>query len=660
MQEEIQKLRDYLEKCNNAYYNNDEPLISDYEYDFKMQQLKKLEMEHPECANDASPSKKVGGGVSSTFSKVKHPIQMQSLLDVFTTEDVITFIRNVKKAQPDALFSVEPKIDGLSISLEYNDGRLVCGSTRGDGYIGEDVTENVKMIDGIPHSVDMQEPLEVRGEIYMDRKTLSELNVEREKNEEKLFVNARNAAAGSLRQIDPQLVKERKLKCFVFNLQKANLNIQSHAESLNLFDKLGFPTIPRKILSDEAEILNEIEKIGLSRATNAYDIDGAVIKVSSFNMREELGVTSKYPKWAIAFKYPPEEKETTVTDIICQVGRTGRITPVAILKPIQLCGTTVSRATLHNQDFINELGIGIGDTIKIRKAAEIIPEILAVTARVGATYVIPSTCPVCGSVLPKTTDADLRCTNINCPGQFKKIVENFASRRGMNIDGFGEKAVEALVKSGFIKSLPDVYKLKDYREELITKKIIGAQKSTDNLLSAIEKSKSNGLERVLVSFGIRNVGSNLSKNIVKEYSTIDMLLAAKKEDLLNVEDMGDISADSLIEYFSRPEVLEIVKNFKAVGVDLTAEAAVSQSALLSGKVFVITGTLPSLKRDEAQRLIEQNGGKCSGSVSKKTSYLLCGEDAGSKLQNAIALGVKVIDEEKFKEMIMNSSNIISR
>lgn len=651
----ILSLRSQIEYHNDKYYNDDSPEITDMEYDMMLRELEILEEENPQYKSDSSPTQHVGGTKSEKFSSVAHTVAMQSLKDVFSSEELIDFIEKTNAAANERLeYSVEPKIDGLSVSLEYENGVFTRGSTRGDGLVGEDVTENLKTVDGVPQRLDnAPEFLEVRGEVYMPIKSFEELNAKCELLEKPGFANPRNAAAGSLRQLDSSVTKSRGLRVFIFNIQQIRgINIATHSEGLALLDKFGFSTVPnRKVLSDTDEIIRHIEYIGSMRDTYEYDIDGAVVKANSLSARETLGVNAKSPKWAIAYKYPAEEKETEVLDIEVQVGRTGVLTPTAVLSPVRVAGSMISRAVLHNIDNIREKDIRIGDKVIIRKAGEIIPEIIrSLPEKRNGTekmFEMPEFCPVCGAPVKRPDgEAAARCTGLDCPAQRLRNIIHFVSRDAMDIDGAGPAVITQLTEAGFLKSPVDLYRLT--KEDILSLDRKG-DKSADNLLAAIEKSKSAKMARVLFGLGIRMVGSGAAKSLANHFGSMDALMNASAEELAAVEDIGEKTADSIRVYFDNPENVRLVHELEKLGVDLTAEKT-EKSNLLEGKIFVVTGTLSHFSRNEIKEKIESLGGKVSGSVSKKTDYLLAGENAGSKYDKAVQLNIKIISEEDFLNM----------
>lgn len=652
---EIEKLREEIEYHNRLYYVNDAPVISDYDYDMLMVRLIKLEEEHPELVTPTSPTQRVGGKALSQFTPVHHHVPLESLSDVFSFDELRAFGERMEQALGnDRQFCVEPKIDGLSMSLEYENGYFVRGATRGDGVTGEDVTENLRTVRSLPmHLVDAPEYLIVRGEVYMSKAVFNELNAEREINGEALLANPRNAAAGSIRQLDPKVAASRKLDIVCFNMQYTDGEpYMTHSETLDAMKHMGFPIVPYKLCGTIGECCERIEQIGQERGDFAYDIDGAVIKINSLSQREALGSTAKFPRWAVAYKYPPEKKESRVVDIVVQVGRTGVLTPKAVIEPVRLAGTTVSNATLHNQDNIDRLDIRIGDTVLVQKAGEIIPEVLSVNKdkRPEGTvpYKMPELCPECGAPVVRDADgAALRCTSPECPAQRLRNLAHFASREAMDIEGLGISVCQSLISSGLVGSPAELYSL-DVQSVAQLDRM--GEKSAENLINAIEKSKNAGLARLLCAFGIRQVGQKAAKTLAVHFGTLDKLMQATLEELTNVHDIGAITADFLIEWFSLPQSQHQIKLLREAGVSFESTDTV-KDARFTGMTFVLTGELSGYKRDEAAAIIESYGGKASSSVSKKTSYVLAGENAGSKLKKATDLGITVINEEQFNEMI---------
>lgn len=653
MRKRAQELRDIINYHNKKYYENDEPEIEDFEYDRLLHELIAIEEKYPEIVTADSPTHRVGGKADTQFTPVEHIVPMESLQDGFGEDDVLAFDQRVRSVIPNPTYIVEPKIDGLSVSLEYENGLLVRGSTRGDGKVGEDVTANIRTIRNIPLKIDTDLPvLEVRGEVYMPREVFVELTTEQELNGEKTFKNPRNAAAGSLRQKNPKITSKRKLDIFTFNIQRIKgKELTSHKESLDFIKALGFNTVPfYTSCSSIDEVFTEIGRIGEIRGTLPFDIDGAVIKVDDFSQREALGSTSKFPKWALAYKYPPEEKETTLLDIEINVGRTGVLTPTGIFEPTLLAGTTVSRATLHNQDFIDEKGICIGDRVIIRKAGDIIPEVLCVVSHGenAIPYRIPDVCPSCGGkVTREEGEAALRCCNPDCPNQLLRNLIHFCSRDAMDIEGMGTAVLETFVNEGLVKTAADIYQLD--REKIASIERMG-EKSADNLIAAAEKSKGNDLARLIYALGIRHIGQKAGALLSEKFGTMDALMNATAEDIAEIEGFGLIMAKSVEEFFSHPESRQLIDDLKLVGVNMESQKQIVDMRF-EGKTFVLTGTLSMYTRSEASKIIESFGGKASGSVSKKTSYVLAGEDAGSKLKKANDLGITVISEEEFAQMI---------
>ena len=653
----IKQLRRELTHHAKLYYVYDAPEISDYEYDMLYAELLRLEAEHPDLYDPDSPTQRVGGAALEKFAKVRHSVPMNSLSDVFSFEELRDFLDRTKSQAGDIFYSVEPKIDGLSVALTYEKGVFTLGATRGDGETGEDVTQNIKTIFSIP--MRLGEPLDicVRGEVYMPREVFSRLNSAREAEGKALFANPRNAAAGSLRQLDPKVTASRALDIFVFNLQSGSLYsdghmCDSHTEMLDRLAELGFHVIGnREKLSSADEIEAYIGKLGEARDSLAYDIDGVVIKADSFDVRRRLGEGTNTPKWAAAYKFPPEEKQTKLLDITVAVGRTGVLTPTAVLEPVRLAGTTVSRATLHNLDFIREKDIMLGDTVTLRKAGDIIPEIVCAhrEKRDGSEreFVMPATCPSCGEPVFRDDEAAVRCTNASCPAQLLRSIEHFASKDAMNIDGLGPRIVELLLREQFITDVADLYSLK--AEDIAGLDRMG-EKSAANLVGAIERSKSAGLERLLAALGIRNVGTVAATSLAERFGTLDRVMQATRDELVAINDFGEITADCVINWFTHPQNRRICERLTEAGL-LTSATAAPKGDKLAGLTFVLTGTLPTMSRDEASALIKAAGGKVSGSVSGKTSYVVAGEAAGSKLTKAQALGVKIISEDELKTMI---------
>lgn len=660
-EQRIKELREQISYHSDRYYNQDSPEISDYEFDMLMQELKKIEKEHPELVTADSPTQKVGGSAKRTAGvQVRHNVPMLSLQDVFSKEEVYEFVAQMKEQLDDPEFVVEYKIDGLSMALRYENGELALALTRGDGInFGEDVTANAKVISDVKKKLkDAPEYLEIRGEVYMTNAAFDAVNERQELLGKKLFANPRNCAAGTLRQLDSAVTKERNLSLFIFNIQEVRgMEFETHTAGYEYLKKQGITVIDDyKVCKTADEVWDAITAIGENRGNLGYDIDGAVVKINRYSDREKLGATSKVPRWAVAYKYPPEEKESKLLDIELSVGRTGRITPTAIFEPIRLCGTSVSRATLHNQDFIDDLDIGIGDTIVVYKSGEIIPKVKEVKKEKRENgwkrFLIPDVCPVCGAKTERERDtADIKCTSPNCPAQLERHIINFVGRDAMDIKGFGTVYIEELVRMGYIKDIADVYLLHEYRDTLIEQGIIGKEKNTDKLLDAIEKSKQNDAYKLLTGLGIPNVGKAAAKAIMKHFKTMDNLQSASIEQLIEVNDIGEVSAECIRRFFADEKNCQMLERLRACGVNMdTEENEVIESAI-SGKTVVVTGTLPTLGRKEAQELIEQYGGKASGSVSKKTDYVLAGENAGSKLTKAQELGIPVISEDEFKAML---------
>ncbi len=651
---EIQALRQELTQAGYEYYVLDKPVMSDYDYDHKLRRLEKLEAAHPEAVTPDSPTQRVGGQALEAFTQVTHQVPLESLQDVFDFEELEAFDQRVKGVVPDAEYVVEPKVDGLSVALEYEDGLFVRGATRGDGQVGEDVTENLRTVRSIPLKIpDAPARLIVRGEVYMPKKVFHDLNEERERRGEALFANPRNAAAGSLRQLDPKIAATRKLDIAVFNVQFAEgMSFATHLETLQYLQDKGFKVIPHDSCAQAAQARERITGIGETRETFPFDIDGAVVKVNDLSQREMLGSTAKFPRWAAAYKYPPEVKPAQVVDIVVQVGRTGVLTPKAVLTPVRLAGTSVTNATLHNQDFIREKDIRIGDTVLVRKAGEIIPEVLSVVLEKrpeGTTpYVLPKVCPVCGAPVERDEEgAHTRCTGAECPAQLLRNLAHFASRDAMDIDGLGIAVVENLVAAEFVKTPGDLYFLK---EEEIAKLDRMGKKSAKNLMAALERSKGQDLSRLIYAFGIRQVGQKAGKILAARFHTLDALQNATLEELVAVDDIGEITAQSILEWMASPQSQHLIQRLKEAGVNMTA-AEQGSDQRFAGMTFVLTGTLQQFTRDEASGMIEARGGKAAGSVSKKTTYVVAGEAAGSKLRKAQELGIPVLTEEEFSELL---------
>lgn len=650
---EYEQLCKQAEQHNFNYYVLDDPTIEDDEYDRLMRRIKEIEAENPEIVSESSPTQHVGGYAINTFEKVTHEVQMGSLQDVFSEGELYEFDERVKKAVGKAVYCVEPKIDGLSVSLEYKDGVFVRGSTRGDGFVGEDITKNLKTIKSIPMVLSEKIPfIEVRGEVYMPKADFEKLVRKQLENDEQPAKNPRNAAAGSLRQKDSRVTASRGLDIFVFNLQRIEgRELTCHSESLDYMKSLGFNVIDGyKTFDNIEDAVSRIMEIGENRQSYSYDIDGAVIKVDNFELRNELGSTAKVPKWAVAFKYPPEEKETKLLDIEINVGRTGALTPVAVFEPVWLAGTTVSRAVLHNQDYIDSKDIRIGDIIAVRKAGDIIPEVVRSVSHAenSEPFVIPHICPVCHGKAERAEDeAVIRCVNIDCPAQLLKNIEHFASRPAMNIDGLGEAVVKQLVENRLISTVADLYSLQQQDLEMLPG---FAKVSASKLIANIENSKTNSPDRLLFALGIKGIGQKNAQLLMTHFGSIEKLSETSPEEISAVENFGDILANNIFTALHEPHMTELIERLKSYGVNTVYKSDV-KSDKLAGLIFVITGTLPDMTRDEAKTLIEQNGGKCSGSVSRKTSYVLAGEEAGSKLTKAQQLGVTVISQQQLIEMI---------
>ena len=661
VKKELNRLRKEIRHHNNCYYNNDEPEISDYEYDQLMLQLKKLEADYPELVTKNSPTQMVGGNARREAGVlVAHDVPMLSLQDVFSRQEVEEFVTSAIEQLDNPEFVVEEKIDGLSLALRYRDGVLAQAITRGDGIIqGEDVTDNAKVIKDIKEK--LKEPLpyfEIRGEVYMSREAFAKVNARQELLGLKQFANPRNCAAGTLRQLNSKVVKDRQLSMFVFNLQRVEgREFASHTEAYEFMKKQGIKVIHNyQVCHTASEVMGAIDRIGASRGELPYDIDGAVVKLNSFAQRQALGETSKVPRWAVAYKYPPEEKETKLLNIELSVGRTGRITPTAVFEPVQLCGTKVERATLHNQDFIDGLDIRIGDTIKVFKSGEIIPKVRSVCHEkrpVGTVpFLIGDTCPVCGHKAVREVDtADIKCTNPSCPAQLENHIINFVSRDAMDIKGMGEQNIHALIEGGYIHDIGDIFNLAVYRDELIAKGVIGKEKNTDKLLAAIEKAKENEPQRLVTGLGIAGIGKAAARELMLHYGSIDALAEAGVESIQQVRDIGSIGSQAIYEYFRDDVNRDILRRLREYGVNMELQDTGIVDDVLAGKTVVVTGTLPTLSRNDAKNMIEAHGGKAAGSVSKKTDYVLAGEAAGSKLVKAQELGITIIDEAEFLQMI---------
>ncbi len=646
----IKELSDILKYHNRKYYIEDSPEISDFEYDAMLRELEDLENDFPQFKYEDSPTQMVGGAASKLFTEVVHSVKMESLQDVFNFDELRSFLSKLDLDKTE--LSVEPKIDGLSVSLEYRDGLFFRGSTRGDGVTGEDVTANLLQIKSVPKAIKFMGELEVRGEVYMPRDSFLRLRERQENLGEAPAKNPRNAAAGSLRQKNPKITKERELDIFIFNVQRiTDKEFSSHIETLDFLKNLGFNTLPTYLKCKTVDgVIDEINRIGDSRGDLPYDIDGAVVKADNLAYRETMGSTSKFPKWAVAFKYPPEEKETVLKEIEINVGRTGALTPTAVFDPIQLAGTTVSRATLHNEDFITSKGIGIGDTIIVRKAGDIIPEVLTVSKKGvnSELYKMPTVCPSCGApVFRENDEAVIRCTNAECPAQLLRHLIHFTSRDAMDIEGLGPSMLEQLVNADLLHNIVDIYSL-DY--EKVAQLERTGEKTVQNLKAAIDKSKENDLSRLLFAFGIRHIGAKAGKLLSEHFGDIEAIINATVDDFENIEGFGSILAQSAAEFFSLADTKEMIDKLKELGVN-TKSLKVVKDNRFAGMTFVLTGTLPTYQRSEAAAIIESFGGKTSSSVSKKTSIVLAGEEAGSKLDKANALGVKVIDENEFNQMI---------
>lgn len=653
VKQQMQELIAQINYHNQKYYVEDAPEIDDYEYDMLYRQLQQLENDHPEWIQPDSPTQRVGGAPLNTFEKVEHEVPMESLHDSFSEEELMDFDRRVREVVSDPVYIVEPKFDGLSVSLEYRDGLFVRGSTRGDGLVGEDVTENLRMVRTVPLKLSRPVPyLEVRGEVYMSHESFFKLAARQELNDEKPFKNPRNAAAGSLRQKNPRITATRTLDIFVFNVQQVyGEELHSHKQSLDFLKELGFPVPPSyKACPTMQEVIEEVRRIGELRGSLGYSIDGAVVKVDDFSQRSLLGSTAKFPKWAEAFKYPPEEKETKLLEIEINVGRTGVLTPTGIFEPVTLAGTTVSRATLHNQDFITEKDIRIGDTVVLRKAGEIIPEVVSVAAHnpEAEPYRIPEVCPSCGGpVTREEGEAAIRCTNPECPAQLVRHMIHFSSRDAMDIDGLGPALIEQLVERELVASPADLYRLTQPQLQELERM---GEKSSQNLLQAIERSKENDLYRLVYALGIPHIGLKAAKLLAAHFGSMDAIFQASAEEIAEIDGFGGIMAESIRQFFDLSSTAHLIGRLRDAGVNLLSKTVVNDTRF-AGKTFVLTGTLPTMTRAEASAVIEKLGGKVSGSVSKKTSYVLAGEEAGSKLTKAQQLGVPILTEEEFLQMV---------
>ena len=655
LEERAKELRKKLDYYSKLYYDEDNSPLSDYDYDMMMNELKKIEKEHPELITKDSPTQHVGGHAREDLPKVTHEVPLKSLQDIFSFDELYEFDKRIKESG-ETNYCVETKIDGLSCALKYENGNLVQGATRGDGFVGEDVTDNVKTIKSIPHKLKEPINITVRGEVFISKEGFEKLNEEQEILGKPLFANARNAAAGSLRQLDSKITKERPLDIYIFNVQKIedDIKFNSHWEELNYLAKLGFNVVPfRKLCSNIEEVINAINEIGENRENLTFGIDGAVIKVDDLALREKLGETFKVPRWAIAYKYPPEQKETIVKDITCQVGRTGVITPMAILEPVKIAGSTISKTTLHNEDFIKDKDLRIGDHVIIQKQGDVIPEVIKVLKekRNGneKVFSMPKYCPVCGAEAVRIDgEAAVRCTGIECPAKALRNIVHFASRDGMNIEGLGYKIVEQLVNKGLIKNIADIYYLKQEDIESLKK---NGKKFAQNLIDSINVSKENDLYRLITALGIMHVGKKSAKNLSRKFKTLDKLMEASVEDLSAKDDIGEIIANSIYQFFREDQTIDLINRLKEAGVNMVSLEEETTDDRFEGKTFVLTGSLEKYSREQASDIIEKLGGKTSTSVSKKTSYVLAGSDAGSKLEKAEKLGIRVISEQEFDEMI---------
>jgi DNA ligase (NAD+) len=652
--EEVIRLTEALNEANYCYYVLDDPTMQDYEYDRLLRRLEELEAAHPELAAPDSPTRRVGGMALSQFEKVEHPVPLESLQDVFSLEELAEFTDRVAQSVAAPEYTVEPKVDGLSVALEYVDGVFVRGATRGDGRIGEDVTENLRTVRSIPMKLEnAPHRLIVRGEVFMPKSVFAKLNEAREEAGESVFANPRNAAAGSLRQLDPKIAAKRRLDILIFNLQLCEgRDFATHSETLDYLRSLKFKVIPYTLCTGQGEIDAQIAAVDENRGTLSYDIDGAVVKLNDLSARQKLGSTAKFPRWAAAYKYPPEIKETVLREIVVQVGRTGVLTPKAVVDPVRLAGTTVTNATLHNQDFITEKDIRIGDTVRIRKAGEIIPEILGVVPEKrpadAVPYLLPTCCPVCGAPVERDEDgAATRCTGAECPAQLSRNIAHFVSRDAMDIDGLGDAIVEQLIQSGHIQSPADLYFLTLEQLSSLWKK---GDKAPKKLLASIEASKENDLSKLIYALGIRQVGAKAGKVLAQAFGTLDALMEADEERLTQVPDVGAITARSIVSWFRSGQSRHMVERLRQAGVNFVSKVEITDRRF-EGKTFVLTGALSRFTREEAEEKIELYGGKASGSVSKKTSYVVAGEAAGSKLRKANELGIPVLNEEEFLEML---------
>jgi len=651
---ELQQLQKQLNQANYEYYVQDSPTMSDYEYDHKLRRLEELEALHPELITSDSPTQRVGGRALEAFSQVTHTVALESLQDVFDFEELGAFDQRVKSVVPAATYVVEPKVDGLSVALEYRDGLFVRGATRGDGRVGEDVTENLRTVRSIPMRIpNAPAHLVVRGEVFMPKKVFHALNEERERRGEALFANPRNAAAGSLRQLDPKIAASRKLDILIFNVQSVEgTTFETHLDTLEYLKEKNFKVIPYRTAQSLDDVTRFITEIGQNRDSFQFDIDGAVVKVNRLSEREELGSTAKFPRWAAAYKYPPEVKPSRLIDIVVQVGRTGVLTPKAVLEPVRLAGTTVTNATLHNQDFISEKDIRIGDTVLVRKAGEIIPEVLSVVPEKrpeqAVPYLLPAHCPVCGAPVARDLEgAHIRCTGAECPAQLLRNITHYASRDAMDIEGLGIAVVELLINDGLIKTPGDLYFLE---EDAVANLNRMGKKSAQNLIKAIEKSKEQDLSRLIYAFGIRQVGQKAGKVLAAHFKTLDALQHATLDELTAVDDVGLITAQSILDWMNSPQSQHLIQCLKDAGVNMTS-AEQGSDQRFSGMTFVLTGSLERFTRDEASAMIEARGGKSAGSVSKKTTYVVAGEAAGSKLRKAQELGIPVLTEEEFLQLL---------